>query len=271
MGLNKKGNSFSTSSPKSSGFEASNPSWKTLAEGSIPGNFMLTADVEADGEEISAAPEIAGYDIYRNGVLLAADVKELKYTDTVEDLGTYNYGVVAKGKDGRLSPAKEIDVTYTLPAAYEAPVILSSTIDENNKLDLTYSAEAIELKHYDAAAYMAGFSDGKLQRVQFITHTASQFFLGKLGTVKQVGHLLGKAWRRAVVVGKVKMSHSVVKSHTRNGAAVVIGCLCTEILPESKAYLGQQHTAVSATAIGVINGIISAWRSYILFHNQYNI
>ena len=159
VGLNKKGNSFSTSSPKSSGFEASNPSWKTLAEGSIPGNFMLTADMEAVGEETSAAPEIAGYDIYRNGALVAADVKELKYTDTVEDLGTYCYGVVAKGKDGRLSPVKEIDVTYTLPAAYEAPVILSSTIDENNKLDLTYSAEAIELKHYDAAAYMAGFAE----------------------------------------------------------------------------------------------------------------
>ena len=37
------------------------------------------------------------------------------------------------------------------------------------------------------------FTDGELQRVEFITHTASQFFLGKLGTVKQVGHLLGKA------------------------------------------------------------------------------
>ena len=33
-------------------------------------------------------------------MLLAADVKELKYTDTVEDLGTYSYSVVAKGKDG---------------------------------------------------------------------------------------------------------------------------------------------------------------------------
>ena len=159
VGLNKKGNSFSTSSPKSSGFEQTSPSWKTLAEGSIPGNFMLTADVEADGEETSAAPEIVAYDVYRNGALIAADVKETKYTDTVEDLGTYTYGVVAKGKDGRLSPVVETDVTYTLPAAYEAPVILSSSIGEDNKLDITYSSEAVELKHYGTASYMAGFDE----------------------------------------------------------------------------------------------------------------
>ena len=159
-GINVKGNSFSTSSPKSSGFEGTKPSWKTLASGNIPGNFMLTADIEADGEETSAAPEIAGYDIYRNGSLVASDVKELKYTDTVEDLGTYNYGVVAKGKDGRQSPAMETNITYALPAAYEAPVILSSSYDEENKkLDFAYTAEAVELKHYDTPTYMAGFPE----------------------------------------------------------------------------------------------------------------
>lgn len=155
-----KGNSFSTSSPKSSGFEKSSPSWKTLEQGDIPGNFMLTADVEPDGEYTAAAPEIVAYDIYRDGNLIAADVKEMKYADTVDNLGAYRYGVVAKGKDGRMSPAVETSVNYELPAAYEAPVILSSALDdETNKFDMTFSSEAVELKHYGTASYMAGFAE----------------------------------------------------------------------------------------------------------------
>lgn len=152
-----KGNSFSTSSPKSAGFEKTTPSWKTLASGNIPGNFMLTADIEADGE-VAPASEITGYDIYRDGNLIASDVKELKYTDTVTDLGTYLYGVVSKGKDGKVSPVKEISITYTLPATYEAPVILSNSY-ENNELSISYTADAYELKHYGTPAYLAGFEE----------------------------------------------------------------------------------------------------------------
>ncbi|MBO5001504.1 MAG: hypothetical protein J6C66_02255 [Prevotella sp.] len=157
--INYKGNSFSTSSPNSNAFENSKPSFKTLAQGDIPGNFLLTADVEPDGGKATDAYEVVAYDIYRDGNVIATDVKDLTYTDTVEDLGTFTYGVVAKAKDGRLSPAIEADITYSLPSAYEAPVILSSTIDENNKFDLTFSAEAAELKHYGTASYMAGFAE----------------------------------------------------------------------------------------------------------------
>lgn len=156
-GVDVKGNSFSTSSPKSAGFEKTTPSWKTLASGNIPGNFMLTADIEADGE-VAPAAEITGYDIYRDGNLIASDVKELKYTDTVTDLGTYLYGVVSKGKDGKVSPATEISITYTLPATYEAPVIISNSY-ENNELNISYTSDAYELKHYGTPTYMAGFAE----------------------------------------------------------------------------------------------------------------
>lgn len=157
--INVKGNSFSTSSPSSKGFEQSNPSWKTLQSGDIPGNFMLTADIVADGESASEAPEVVAYDIYRDGNLIAADVNALTYSDTVDELGTYTYGVVSKGKKGNTSPAKEVKITYSLPSAYEAPVILSSTIDDNNNVEITYTADAYEMKHYGTASYMAGFAE----------------------------------------------------------------------------------------------------------------
>ncbi len=153
-----KGNSFSTSSPSSKGFDKSNPSWKTLSSGDIPGNFMMTADVEALNEEAAKPIEVVAYDIYRNGTEIAKDVKALTYTDVVDDLGTYTYSIVAKSADGKKSPAKAIDVTYSLPAEYVAPVILD--YDQNGKdINFSWSSDAFEMKHYGTATYIAGFAE----------------------------------------------------------------------------------------------------------------
>lgn len=153
-----KGNSFSTSGPSSKGFDQSKPSWKTLGSGDISGNFMLTADVEPLSQEAATAQTVAGYDIYRNGEKIKSDVTTTSCTDDVEELGTYTYSVVAKGADGKESPARTTDLTYTLPEEYAAPVILDYGISGKD-FSFSWSNEAYEMKHYGTASYMFGFKE----------------------------------------------------------------------------------------------------------------
>lgn len=153
-----KGNSFSVSSPSSKGFEQSNPSWKTLASGNITGNFMLTADVEALSSEASQPQEITGYDLYRDGELLATNLAATTYEDNVSAPGKYTYAVIAKSADGKTSPATTADVTYALPEAYSAPTIIDYE-QEGKDISFNWSTNAYELKHYGTASYLAGFPE----------------------------------------------------------------------------------------------------------------
>lgn len=153
-----KGNSFSTSSPSSSGFEKSNPYWKTLSEGDIAGNFMLTADVEALSEQAAQPQEVTGYDVYRDGQLVGSDVAGTTFTDNVPDLGMYTYAVVAKGEGGKTSNAVTTNLTYSLPAEYKAPVIVDYG-QQDGEVAMAWSPSAYELKHYGTPAYIAGFPE----------------------------------------------------------------------------------------------------------------
>lgn len=153
-----KGNSFSTSSPSSKGFAESSPYWKTLSEGKIPGNFMLSADVEALSSQASEPQNITGYDIYRDGELVAENVAGPSYTDVVPDLGTYQYAVVTKGEGGKKSDAETAYLTYTLPEEYKAPTIVNNSQDGKN-INIAWSSNAYELKHYSRATYIAGFAE----------------------------------------------------------------------------------------------------------------
>ena len=156
--VNVKGNSFSTSSPSSKAFNSTKPSWKTLSTGNIPGNFMLTADVAPIGEPtLSAIP--TGYDIYRNGELLANDVDGTNFADSVSEPGKYTYTLVTKYAD-KQAPTQSATVAYTMPAIYSAPVITDSNFDEaSGELSFAWSQEAAELKHYGTASYTAGFNE----------------------------------------------------------------------------------------------------------------
>ena len=152
-----KGNSFSVSSPSSSNFNSSKPSWKTLSSGKLAGNFMLSADVEALGE-VGETPVVDSYIVYRNGEIVAKDVKDTKYTETSSALGTNTYTVVAVGTNGYKSVGKSVDLTYTIPESFVAPIVTSSQF-EDNKFSMAWSNDAIELKHYATPSYTAGFSE----------------------------------------------------------------------------------------------------------------
>ncbi len=154
-----KGNSFSTSSPNSSSFNASNPTWKTLKSGNIPGNFMLRAHVTPTGQATPVL-EVAGYDLYRDGTLLAQGLTDLDYIDQVEDPGIYNYRLVTRYQGGKVGTDMTLALTYHMPADYEAPLIVKSRFDELTKeVNLEWSAEAVELAKYGTPAYMVGFDE----------------------------------------------------------------------------------------------------------------
>lgn len=155
--IDVKGNSFSTSSP-SSAFNSSKPSWKTLASGNIAGNLMLKAAVSPVGEA-TAVQEPTGYDLYRNGSLLAGDIKDTEYLDEVDEPGLYEYTLVTK-YDGKESPEVSTTLKYTMPADFTAPIITDATFDEETKkVDIAWSASAAELKKFGTASYMVGFDE----------------------------------------------------------------------------------------------------------------
>ena len=153
-----KGNTFSTSGPSSSGFGNTDPYWKTLSSGDIPGNFMLTADVEALSPEAAEPMTVTGYDVYRDGEIIAADVQETTYKDEVPDLGMYTYAIVAKGEGGKVSDKTSTILTYTLPSEYTAPVIVD--YDQTGRdISMSWSSSAFEMKKYGSASYIAGFNE----------------------------------------------------------------------------------------------------------------
>lgn len=157
LAVDVKANSFSTSSP-SSDFNASKPSWRTLLSGDIPGNFMLSADVAADGE-IRPQPEIVGYAVYRDGEKLG-ETSDNSYSDTVEELGKYTYTVVTLAKDGKTSLPKEKSLTYRLPSGYVSPTILDYSFNkENGEFEVSWSPNAYEMRHYSTPTYITGFDD----------------------------------------------------------------------------------------------------------------
>lgn len=149
-----KGNSFSTSSAKSS-FADSKPTFKTLASGGITGNFMLSADLQG-ATETTAVPS---YDVYCGETLLASDLTADSLEVSVDEPGTYSYTLVTK-YDGKSAPEKSKNLTFTMPAAYAAPTIIDyNYADSTGVFDLEWSAEAVDLQHYGTATYMVGFDE----------------------------------------------------------------------------------------------------------------
>ena len=156
--VNGKGNSFSVTSPSSKGFNLTSPSWKTLASGNIAGNLMLTADVEALSTDASAAQSVSSYKVYRDGTLLAENVTATEYADEVDNLGLYNYEIVACSADGKTSAPYAVTARASLPAEYTAPLIISKS-QEGKQVKLEWSSNAYDMQKYTKAANVTGFNE----------------------------------------------------------------------------------------------------------------
>lgn len=185
--ISGKGNSFSTSSPSSKGFEQSSPSWKTLASGNIAGAWMLTADIEGGA---ASTTTVDSYTITRNGEKIAEGVKTSEYDDQVPAPGTYTYGIETVGSDGKTSATYTVKATYKLPEGYSAP--LFSKVDfnkEDQTVALKWSMDK-EMKHYGDITYKVGFDED--MDISFgARFTAAQLEPYEGYTIKNINFILG--------------------------------------------------------------------------------
>lgn len=152
--IDVKGNSFSVSSPNTSkGFNASNPSWKTLKSGGMEGNWLMTADITGAPSPIT----IDKYFVLRDGKQIAT-TSELTFNDKVDDLGNYKYAIVSSAGNKESMPT-EYNVNVKLPAAYAAPLIENASFDqETKKFELSWNMDK-EIAHCGEAYALASFEE----------------------------------------------------------------------------------------------------------------
>ena len=151
-----KSNSFSTSSPNSSDFAKSKPSWKTLAAGNIPGSWMLAAQLDAG---TPYAAKVTAYNVYRDGQPVKQNLAALEYSEQINAPGTYTYTVEAVGDNGKVSEPLPVKVTVKVPREYRAPLIGASEFKpESGSLSFSWDMD-VEISHHGEAAYKAGFDE----------------------------------------------------------------------------------------------------------------
>lgn len=249
--IDVKGNSFSTSSPNSSDFLKSNPSWKTLKSGGIAGNWMMTADVEG----APAAIEAPAYDVYRDGTLLKSAVTGLSIDDNVEDLGKYTYSVVSRQGD-KSSVAADCQVNVKLPAAYSAPIIENTNFDTQTKdLEITWNMDK-EISHCGTATYMVGF-DEDMDIMWGTQFTAAELSAYKGYTISKLKFCIGEE------VGDITIGVYGAKGVKKSVVEIPAGSLTsaaeyTVKLPEPVAITGEEdlYFAYSANVAGGLSPII---------------
>lgn len=151
-----KGNSFSTSSPNSSNFANSRPTWKTLASGDIAGNWMMTAELQA-ADPYGATT--AAYNVYRDGVRIAGPLTALEYADPAPAPGTYTYAVEAIGSNGNPSETLTAKAVVKLPSEYRSPLISNAQYDAATQSVSFDWGMDVEIAHHGDAAYKAGFDE----------------------------------------------------------------------------------------------------------------
>lgn len=150
-----KGNQFSTSSPNSSNFTKSNPSYKTLKSGNIDGNWML--DVVLEGTPNTDSDEVT-YEVSVNGGKPEA-VTATEYEFTAPAPGSYTFDVVAKNAAGKVSEAVSKTAKVVLPAAYNAPTIVQSSYDdEKSVVKFGWSTDKT-MQKYDGIGFYFGFDE----------------------------------------------------------------------------------------------------------------
>lgn len=204
IAVDGKGNMYSTSSPNSTTFTKSKPSWKSPLEAGITGNWMLTADVTG-----ANAKTLSGYDVYRNGEKVATGVTATSYQDEVDAPGFYTYGVVAVGSDGATSDASEMIVEVALPDSYRAPFIEEASFDDvARKFAVNWSMDA-ELKHYGNWVYTTGFTE------EMTLMMGTKFTAAELANYK--GYTINR------IVGALYESVGDVKVGVYNSKGVALG------------------------------------------------
>ena len=248
-----KGSTFSTSTQSSSGFDQSKPYWKTLAQGDIPGNWMMTATVTG----ATASNSVSGYEIYRDGEKIASNITETTYTDEVSAPGTYTYGFVAKSNNDLTSEMVTTTVTYSLPLKYNAPNIQNASL-EGNKVNLAWNMD-IEMKHYGTPTYIAGF-DEEMSLMYGTRFTAAElapyagYQLTKLQIVlaEKVGDFsVGVYTSKGVVLSEVNLKEADIEPYYYYTIDLTTP---VEITETSDFYIAYKVTAPAGSSPIILDG-----------------
>lgn len=249
--INSKGNSFSTSSPKSSNFLKSNPTWKTLKSGGIEGNWMMTADLQGSPAPLGAPV----YDVYRDGQKIKSDLAVTEAADSVSNLGKYTYSIVAKSGD-RVSAPVDVTVDVALPPAYSAPLIEAGEMDPATKeVSIKWNMDK-ELRHCSDPYALASFEEemSLMWGTLFTTNeladyvgtkiTKLKFMIGNnIGTFK-----LGVYTKQGVALSEIELPDSVITPQA----------VYTIALPQAVDITGDQDLilAYSGTIPAGVGGIV---------------
>lgn len=180
--VSPKGNAFSTSSANSSDFLKSKPSWKTLAQGGIPGNWMLSADVTSASSLTGALT----YDVACNGTVVAEGLATPAWQGSVPGPGRYEYTVTTRSAAGTSSLPATAVLDVALPSAYSAPLLSDATFDNATKqFALKWSMDK-ELVNCGDAAYTAGFDEEMTMMwgTQFAADRLKAYAGGKITSLK---------------------------------------------------------------------------------------
>ncbi|MDD2961965.1 MAG: hypothetical protein PHR45_07805 [Muribaculaceae bacterium] len=185
-----KGDSFSVSSPSSSNFKNSKPTWKTLTSGGIVGNWMMTADIiPAEGSTLS---ELSHYKISVDDNTIVDNSTENELDYEVNEPGTYEFSVEAIGKDLKTSSKISKSIKIGLPSEYRAPILENSSFDPATKtVKFNWNTDA-ELRHYNVASYTAGFEE-EMALIYGTRFTATELAAYTGYSIKSIKFVIGAA------------------------------------------------------------------------------
>lgn len=224
-----KGTMYSTSSPKST-FNSSNPSWKSLSDAGLTGNWMLSATVSS-----TTTMALSGYDVYRNGEKIASGITENTYTDEVDAPGFYQYDIIAVGKDGATSDASSATIEVALPAAYRAPYIETATFDDDTReFSVKWSMDA-EIKHYNAPTYKVGFEE------------AMSLMAGTKFTADELAQYKGYTISRLTGILLEDVGDFKIGVYSATGAVLAEKTIASGTYPVGSTFFAELPTAVTIT------------------------
>lgn len=243
VAVDGRGNTFAVNTPSSKGFEKTEPTWKTLKSGGIPGNWALYATVE--GATTKEAP--TGYTLMRDGKVIASGITATSYTDEVPGPGRYVYTLTADYSYRYTSYPEEFAVKVSLPDKYAAPELDGASYNrDTNEFNLSWNTDA-KLGKCGDVPYRTGFDEemAMMWGAQFTKDELAAYKGYKVNRIKfAIGAAIGD-FKLGVYTAKGKaLSEITIKDGEIDPGYTYTATLTTpvEITGEEDLYLAYNGT-----------------------------
>ncbi len=243
VAVDGRGNTFAVNTPSSKGFEKTDPTWKTLKSGGIPGNWALYATVE--GATTKEAP--TGYTLMRDGKVIASGITATSYTDEVPGPGRYVYTLITDYSYRYTSYPEEFAVKVSLPDKYAAPELDGASYNrDTNEFNLSWNTDA-KLGKCGDIPYSTGFDEemAMMWGAQFTKDELAAYKGYKVNRIKfAIGAAIGD-FKLGVYTAKGKaLSEITIKDGEIDPGYTYTATLTTpvEITGEEDLYLAYNGT-----------------------------